>query len=190
VRRIELLQLLAARCAPGTVLGIDGPDAAGKTTLADALAAELGVRALRATVDGFHLPAAERHVLPYEDSFDVQRLVSQLLEPFRTGAPSVLVRSWDWVRDAPDPVEAAVPADGVLVLDGVFLGQVRDQLDVWVFLDVPPEVTLARAAVRDLAFSAARYRERYLPAQARYRATVRADLVVDNRDPEQPRLLP
>lgn len=190
MRQIELVRLLV-ELMPATgrsVLGIDGPDAAGKTTLADAVAARLGERALRASVDGFHRPAAQRQVLPYEDSFDTERLAADLLAPFAAGAPQVLVRAYDHLADAPAEVVAPVPADAVLVLDGVFLGRLRRHLTTWVFLDVPPEVTLTRAAVRDAGFSEQRYRERYLPAQARYRPTVEPDLLVDNRDPARPRL--
>ncbi|MCA1711131.1 MAG: uridine kinase [Actinobacteria bacterium] len=192
MRSQELVHMLAERCpAQGRfVLGIDGPDAAGKTTLAEAVGDLLGPRAVRASIDGFHRPAAVRHAVPYENGFDVERLASGLLRPFRVGAGEVLVRAYDHVADAPREAVSRVAADAVLVLDGVFLGQVQPELDLWVFLEVPPEVTLSRAAARDADFQEVLYRERYLPAQARYRPTVRADVVVDNSDPASPRLVP
>lgn len=153
------------------VLGIDGPDAAGKTTLADAVAALLPPPVVRASVDDFLRPYDERQALPYDESFDVPALVAAVLEPF-----------------------VASVGPGVLVLDGVFLHrpELRGFLTLSVFLDVPPEETLRRARVRDLdRFGSLgeverRYADRYLPAQARYRPTVRADLVVDNADPHSP----
>ena len=61
-------------------VAIDGVDAAGKTTLADALAGVLiqrGRAVIRASIDGFHRPRAERHRQGanspegyYADSFD------------------------------------------------------------------------------------------------------------------------
>jgi uridine kinase len=64
---------------------------------------------------------------------------------------------------------------------------------------VPPAVTLARALVRDSdrmggrAAVERRYRGRYLPAQEIYRAEVDplhcADVVLDNSDPAEPRVL-
>jgi uridine kinase len=61
-------------------VAVDGVDAAGKTTLADELAALLIQRdrpVIRASIDGFHRPRAERHrqgaTSPqgyYTDSFD------------------------------------------------------------------------------------------------------------------------
>src|ERR671937_2719322 len=67
---------------------IDGPDAAGKTTLADELAARLRARqrvVIRASIDGFHRPRAERYRRGdesphgyYNDSFDFDSLRDNL----------------------------------------------------------------------------------------------------------------
>jgi uridine kinase len=87
---------LAARIAGVTVdhpvrLGIDGVDAAGKTTLANALGAELiglGRPIVRAYIDGFHRPRVERYRLGrhsperyYRDSFQNDALIASLLGP-------------------------------------------------------------------------------------------------------------
>jgi uridine kinase len=42
------------------VVGIDGPDAAGKSTFADSLSDRLGTSTVRASIDGFHHPRAVR----------------------------------------------------------------------------------------------------------------------------------
>ena len=147
------------------LVGIDGPDAAGKTMLADALAAALPGAVHRVSVDDFPRPSEERHrrgeLSPeglYRDSTDLPRLVEGCLVPFRDG------------------VAGTGPA--VLVVDGVFVlrPELRPFWHLSVYLRVPEEVRLARALVRDLALydSAAdvehRYRARYLPGQALYRA--------------------
>jgi uridine kinase len=79
-------------------VGVDGPDAAGKTTLADALAAAVerrGRPVIRASIDDFHRPRAERYrrgaVSPrgyYEDSFDynvLREALSTRSDPMATG---------------------------------------------------------------------------------------------------------
>lgn len=84
--RGELLDRLAAAIEAAAPTGhpariaVDGPDAAGKTTLADELAAVFrtrGRKVIRASIDGFHRPRAERYrrgeFSPqgcYHDTFD------------------------------------------------------------------------------------------------------------------------
>jgi uridine kinase len=106
-----------------------------------------------------------------------------------------------------DEAERLAPDDAVLLLDGVFL--LRPELngvwDVRIFVDVDAELSLARGVERDLVFEPAAtrdagrerrirvWRERYLPADDAYLRGVDpmalADAVVDNSDPEAPRLL-
>ena len=176
------------------LVGIDGPDAAGKTTPADRLAARLPGPVLRVPVDEFLAPRDVRYARGelspqgcYRDSFDLSAFVADRLRPFGSGASSL--------GDVP------VPERAVLVADGVFLlrPELRPFWHLSVYLRVPEEVTPARALVRDLALhdSAAdvehRYRARYLPGQALYRAEAHperaADVLVDNRDPAAPRVL-
>jgi uridine kinase len=202
---------LVAGLVPGgrALVGIDGPDAAGKTTLADRLAAALPGPVVRASVDGFHRPRALRMrrgstsaVGYYEDAFDLPRLQSELLEPFASGAATVSTAVHDYATDTPSVQQQhEVPAGAVLVVDGMFL--LRPQLRHWwtlaVLLAVPEEVVLARARVRDLPQYGTpeavelRYRARYLPAQELYRADAdpfaHADVVLDNTHPEDPVVL-
>jgi uridine kinase len=197
--------------APGsrTLVAIDGPDAAGKTTLADALVERLSRPVLRASIDGFHRPRHERmargRLSPegcYRDTFDYPALVSELLDPFASDAGTVATGVFDVAGDRPARVEAVqVASDAVLVVDGVFLlrPELLPRWDVRVHLHVPPETTVARALVRDSDLMGGadevrlRYSERYLPAQELYRAEadpfVHADLVVDVRDPDRPVVL-
>jgi uridine kinase len=154
-------------------VAVDGPDAAGKTTFADALAVALTPPARRVRGDDFQNPVEVRHRggdrSPegyYRDTVDVARLDAELRRSVAPGA--------------------------VLVVDGVFLLQpaLASHWTLSVYLHVPPEVTLARAAVRDRSRFGdeleRRYGERYLPGQAMYRAEVDplavADIVIDNSD--------
>ena len=72
-------------------VAIDGPDAAGKTTLAQELSALVQARGravIRASIDGFHNPARIRHSRGatsaegyYFDSFNYEALTESLLVP-------------------------------------------------------------------------------------------------------------
>ena len=93
----DLLTYLAARITARKErnkplkVAIDGRSAAGKSTLADALALALipsGLEVLRPSVDGFHHPRERRYrkgefsaVGYYEDAYDYQAVIDCLLEP-------------------------------------------------------------------------------------------------------------
>ena len=175
--RTRLLQELAARAQGARRIAVDGPDAAGKTTFADGLAAALAQRGLvvaRVSIDEFLRPREERYRLGdespdgyYEDSFDHDR--------FR---------------------DAVIAAQGSVIADGVFL-QRPELADLWdfrIFVDADEEEILRRAARRDgerLGDGVVeRYPRRYLPAQRAYaerlRPAERADAVVENTDPARP----
>jgi uridine kinase len=210
----RLADLIAAVERPHPVrVAIDGVDGAGKTVLADELVRPLEARGrhvVRASIDGFHRPRAERYRRGpdspdgyYHDSFDHSALRASLLDPLGPGGdrryrPAV----FDWRRDAPvDEPPRQAPADAVLLFDGIFCQrpELVDDWDLRVFLDVPFDETLRRMLVRDLAPSASRpeferrFWTRYVPGQRLYLAAVRprerAQVVIDNADPRQPRLV-
>jgi uridine kinase len=193
-------------------VAIDGPDAAGKTVLADELAPILEVAGrpvIRASIDGFHRPRAQRLARGahspegyFHDSFDYAALRAALLEPLGPGGEARFQRRvFDYRADEPvvSPVEVALP-DSILLFDGVFLLR-RELKEVWdfsVFVAVPFAETQRRAAVRDLALFGSqdevlrRYVARYVPGQKLYLELEdpqsRADAVFYNEDPAKPRL--
>jgi uridine kinase len=210
----RLADLVAALRRPHPVrVAIDGVDAAGKTTLADELAAVLAARGrpvVRACVDGFGRPRADRYRRGersaegyWLDAFDYPALRANLLEPLGPGGSrrhrtaTFDVRT-DQPRSSPPRV---APPDAVLVFDGVFLlrPQLNDAWDLRVFLEVGFQETLRRAVQRDRAlFGSAqatreRYQQRYIPGQRHYLASVQpqriADVVIDNHDPATPKLI-
>ncbi len=210
----ELATALAAiEIAPPLRVAIDGVDGAGKTTLADELAPLVAARdrpVLRASVDDFHRPRDDRYrrgeLSPegfFLDTFDYEAVRTLLLEPLGPGGDNrVRTRTWDHARDLPTPVEwIAVADDAVLLCDGVFLQreELRALWDAVVFVAADVDVAAERGAVRDsgrmpsLEATRERYRIRYTPAQRRYLEELRphegADFVVENTDPEAPRLL-
>ena len=185
---------------------VDGPNAAGKTTLAEELAvliAAAGRPVSRASIDGFRRPSAARHRRRRDDPdgdrldrLDRLALIRLLLAPLGTGGHRrYRTRIFDVAADAPVQTRLPVaPAQAVRVVDGVLLlsGGLRQQWDVSVFISVQPETVLRRALAPDVP-RLARYRARFLPAQARYmeqeRPLAAADIVVKNDDPARPRLL-
>ena len=219
MKRAELLDYLAGRIVrleqthPVRV-AIDGPDAAGKTTLAQELSEPLRARGrpvIRASIDGFHHPARVRHARGplspegyYRDSFDCRALVESLLTPLGPGGSR---RYRPAVFDYRTDTEVRTPyrvaeVNAVLLFDGVFL--LRTELagywDFTVFVDASFETTLTRAERRDAAlFGGAeevrrRYERRYIPGQRLYFAEClprgRADVVVNNDDPRNPVISP
>jgi uridine kinase len=88
--------------------------------------------------------------------------------------------------------------DAILLFDGVFAlrPELAPNWDFSIFVQISLALSLSRALERDLALHGSpeavreSYEKRYLPAQARYLATMRpmdlADLVVENAEPARP----
>jgi uridine kinase len=191
-------------------VAVDGPPAAGKTTLADELALLLrsrGREVIRASAENFHLPRAQRYrrgefspEANYHDSFDYGTLRRVLLDPLgpdgdRRYRHAVYDPGTDTAVSQP---AATAPADAVLLLDGVFLlrPELAGRWDLSIFVSAAFGRILERARIRDLARlgSAAeverRFRARYIPAQQLYFAAARpadhADIIVHNDEPRRP----
>ena len=218
MRRQELIASLASRIVSvtrphPTRVAIDGVDAAGKTTLADELATFVeasGRRVIRASIDGFHNPAATRRrrgaMSPtgyFEDSFDYQALLDNLLRPLGPRGSRQFRRAvFDFRTDTTldSRPELAAP-DAVLLLDGVFLlrGELRGHFDFSVFVRADFSVTTARAEQREVTLFGnvnevrRRYRKRYVPGQQLYLARCEperwASVVVDNNNTLEPTLI-
>jgi uridine kinase len=213
--RHELLSVLAEAVGSITIahptrVAIDGPPAAGKTTLGDELAAVIGGQGrevIRASIEGFLLSRPQRYRRGqysaegcYHDSFDFDALYQVLLEPLGPGGDRRFQQAvYDHLTETPLslPVRTA-HADAVLVFDGVFLlrPELNDRWDLRILVSTTFEEALDRARTRDLTlFGSAsdverRHRQRYGPAQQYYFDTVhptdQADIIVHNDDPPHP----
>jgi uridine kinase len=209
--RRELLESLVREYAHNyakgrTMLGIDGPDAAGKTTFADELAVAFeraGFTAVRATMDDFHRPREDRYRAGrysglgyYRDAYDFSLFRRVLADPFKAGGSTGFqLRGFDLARDVPFESDwTTAPADAVLIVDGHFL-QGAELRGIWNFvlwLDAEREVRFARTIVRDHADPdpEAPSNLRYLDAHRLYvrdvRPNISASAIVDNTDPDAP----
>jgi uridine kinase len=177
-------------------VGIDGPSAAGKTTLADRLAEELRSRTdrtvIRAELDYFMRLVEDRNAYPYDspesyylDAWDYPAIRARLLAPLGPGGG----RRYLSALGAPERV---APDDAILLADGVFLQ--RPELDAYwdlrIYVHIAAAESLRRGVARDQHWMGGaeeaerRYRTKYLPGEQRYLAEVRprerAQIVIDN----------
>jgi uridine kinase len=209
-----LAQLIIAvkKDAPLRV-GIDGIDAAGKTSLANEIAEEvtkLGHPVLRASIDGFHNP---RHIRRqrgnpspegyYHDSFNYDLLINRLLQPLEPqGNRRIRLSAFDFKTEQEITAdESTVSNDHILIFEGVFL--FRPELirywDVKIFVEIDFQTSLNRALERDLYLFGSkeeiekRYKERYIPGQKIYleaeHPQEKADIVIDNNDFMNPAII-
>ena len=189
-----------------TMLGIDGPDAAGKTTFGDELAVAFdraGFTAVRATMDDFHRPREERYRAGrhsaegyYRDAYDFSLFRRVLADPFKAGGSTGFqVRGFDLARDVPFEADwTTAPVDAVLIVDGHFLQgpELRGLWNFVIWLDADREVRFARTVARDGADPdpEAPANLRYLDAHRLYVRDVHpntsASAIIDNTRPETP----
>ena len=154
-------------------IGVDGKGAAGKTTLAQQIAAALP-GAVIVQIDDFARPDLR--------GWDRERFIAQVLEPLISGRPATYQR-WDFERnDGADWRQ--VPTGVPVVVEGVSSTDVRLGVpwDVTVWVDVPREVRLRRATERDGPEMLERWLTDWMPSEDEYEAAQqpqrRVDLVV------------
>ncbi|KAK4450316.1 uridine kinase [Podospora aff. communis PSN243] len=180
------------------LVGIDGVDGAGKTTLADDLASALhAINArpvLRVSLDDFHHQRNIRYRLGrhspegyWLDSFNLDQFKAFVLNPLTANATTVRIRGHDLESDEIlDPEPVPVAADVIVVVDGLFLHreELRSYWDYSVFLDVPFDVTVRRMERRDGTPVDHPSHGRYVGAQRLYFAAadpaMKASLILDN----------
>ena len=160
------------------LIGLDGRSGAGKTVLADALAARLApfarVRVLR--IESMY-PGWDGLAAAVEESGPYPAAVRDLRADGRAEW-----RTWDWHRGAPGPRARIGPAD-VVVCEGVgaLSAAARPLLDLAVWLELETPARRERALARDGETFAphwerwAAHEEAYL---ARHRPRAAADLVL------------
>lgn len=188
-RLLDRARALAAR--PGrAILGITGPPAAGKSTLAERLRDELGAAAAYVPLDGFHLAhelLTERGLVDRKgapDTFDAAGYVALLRRLRDPGEGIVYAPRFD--RSIEDSLANAIPVPPdvpLVITEGNYLllrsgpwAQVPALLDeVW-YIDIGEETRLRRLIGRHMEFGrdAAEARERATGSDQRNAALIEA----------------
>jgi uridine kinase len=197
-----------------TRVGLDGPSAAGKTTLADALAEmvrSISKRpVIRASIDDFHRPGHRFRSMRgewttrsyYDESYDYLAFRDFVLRPLGPGGNRrVRTAIFDSFHDVPVPERSQTASENtILIVDGAFLQRevLRGDWDCLIWLKVDAETIISRARQRDVAWVGSadvveqRYRTRMLPVHALYESLVEpeahADAVIDTTDLQALRL--
>ncbi len=122
------------------VVALDGPSGAGKTTLADAVASDLGCPVVRL-----------EDLYPGWDGLaeGVRLLHERVLEPLSRGEVA-RYRAWDWLASAWGQERTVAPVP-LLVVEGcgASAGPAGELAAVRVWLDAPSDVRRQRGLARD-----------------------------------------
>jgi uridine kinase len=194
-------------------VAIDGLTAAGKTSLGHELARGLSRRGRpvsRASLDDFKRPWSERHRYDrlsgegyYRNAFDREAACRLLLDPSGpTGDGLVALCSIDPLTQVDHSnVKVSMPANGVLVVDGVFAYRpaINSYWDLRVWVEIDPELSVRRGIERDRGIDGGEaaaetlHRDRYLVAELLYIDEVDprsfVEVIIDNTDLDHPRLI-
>lgn len=150
------------------LLAIDGRCGGGKSTLAEALARELGGNVFH--TDDFYLPFARRaegwQGIP-AGNMDLERLQREVVLPLRAGQ-TVLYRAYDCPRDRLLPARA-VAFRPLSIVEGSYSQHplLRGLYDLCLFVTVAPEVQRARLRRREGAHAEA-FEALWIPMEERY----------------------
>lgn len=170
---VDTVARLAAARSGLVLVGIDGFGAAGKSTLAAAIAGRVEVASVVA-VDDFNSPL----ILEW----DWERFRTQVLRPLLAGR-AARYQVWNWDQNVGGEW-VDVPPDGLVVVEGV--SSTRSELaapwDLTIWVEAPRELRMARAIERDGEAMRWVWEESWMPSEEAYAAREhpqeRVDLIV------------
>lgn len=145
------------------LFGIVGPPGSGKSTIASTIARELG--APIAPMDGFHLPnrildeRGLRGVKGAPETFAAHEF-ADAVGRLRAGTEDVRIPDFDRTVDEPRPDRILLrSSDRIIIVEGNYLlldrdpwSRLHDDLDAVGYVDIDPEVRIARLIARHIRF--------------------------------------
>lgn len=168
-------------------IGIDGPGASGKSTLAAGLVEALPEAVLVEGDDFYRLESdPNRSEIEIAGLFDLARLASQVLIPHAEGR-DLHYRRYDWEAGSLGgwaTGDSAAP----LIVEGVYSTHqsLRDYYDLRIWVNAPRAIRLARGIERDGEEARINWVDVWMPAEDRYIAEQspqdHAHLVLDGSD--------
>jgi len=194
-RVLEAATRWRAAGAPGPgviIFAIDGHGAAGKSTIAEAVATATGA-ALVHTDDFFRTPPSRPAPAPRSgpparpalaDYYDWRRLRAQALEPLRARLGAAF-RRFDWERGSGLDGTVTVEPSDLIVVEGVYSAspELHDLVDRSVFVDTPEQERLRRLRGR---VKPEEWDDQWLLAERAYFDVIRPpssfDLIVSGAD--------
>ena len=166
------------------IAGIGGGTGSGKTTLARAVRDLLGPGMVTVIeTDSYyrdlsHIPEPERHHVNFDhpEALDVD-LMADHLQKLRLGR-TVQVPAYDFTTHCRTDAMITIEPRPIVIVEGIFalaVPQIRNQLDVTVYIDEHPDVRLKRRIERDIRergrtaeMSFRQYTQHVLPMHAQY----------------------
>ena len=139
------------RLSPPSVLSIDGPCGAGKSTLASEIEKELGFNILH--MDDFYLPFKERDknwMNIIAGHMDFNRILKNVLEPYKSGHKTNYV-SYDCHSDK-YLQEIPIDLNKILVIEGSYTSHpiLDEYVDLKIFVDIDKDEQIKRLTNRNL----------------------------------------
>ena len=209
----SLAAFICARKPAGrpVIVGINGVDGSGKTTLSIYLAEALlamGLSVCRVSVDDFLHPREHRYRRGrqspegyYEDSVDYEAMIEGTLKPALNaegGSMRCKTKHFDLVNDERLEVFEDLAGDSCLLIEGVFLfrPEIVPFLHIKIFIHSDFDAVLRRVMTRDRAVFGdevavqSQYEKKYIPGQRLYLSEIKpadiSDIVIENSDYNQP----
>jgi uridine kinase len=145
--------------ATSILIGIAGGTGSGKTTIADRIVEEIGTdNVVIIPLDAYYrdrnkLPLEEREKINYDhpSSFDIRLLIKHLRQ--LRGGKDVPKLHYDYVTHTREILPEKVLSKPVTILEGIMVLEnenLRDMLDVKLYVDTDPDVRLIRRLRRDI----------------------------------------
>lgn len=178
------------------LVGIDGLGGAGKTTIVKWLETELNTQNCKLVtiqLDNHIVERKKRYHTGHEEwyeyyylQWDVEAITNHVFTTLCNNNRKINIPFYDITSDSAVTKEVHVPADSIVLIEGVFLQRQewRSFFDYVIYLDCPLELRYQRVLNRDSYLGDVeailkKYENRYWPAEKYYLDVVRPTKIAD-----------